>query len=263
MSLISRIRHLLHPPANENRWVPEQLYSDDVFIVSYPKSGNTWVRFLIGNYLTGNECTFANNHLITPDIHMNPERCAEVNRPRFIKSHSPYQPKYPNVIYVVRDGRDVAVSYFHYSLKMRNIDQDVGFSEFLEMFNKGEIDPFGRWSDHIHGWIDHRNDSVLIVRYEDLLDDTARELRRMIEFCNIKTQESAIHEAVQASSFERMQRLREEQQDIIQSIRESDSKKKFLRSGKKGEWEDYIDSNQEDKFLDIHGDALQRVGYTI
>ena len=218
---------------------------------------------LIGNYLTEGKCTFANNHLITPDIHMNPERCDEIDRPRFIKSHSPFNPSYPNVIYIVRDGRDVAVSYYHYSLKMGNIGLDTELSDFLDMFNKGEIYSFGKWSDHVHGWLDRRGENVVVVRYEDLLNDAASELRRMLKFCGIEPNHDAVDQAVEASSFDRMKRLREEQQDIIQSIRRSNTRKKFLRSGNKGDWEDYMDDHQIGDFLDIHGNALERAKYTL
>lgn len=261
MQILARLRNLFRASSTTKKWVPDPVYPDDVFIVSYPKSGNTWVRFLIGNYVTGGKCTFKNNHLITPDIHMNPERIENLDRPRFIKSHSQYEGKYPNTVYIVRDGRDVSVSYYHYSLKMGNVDKDLSFSGFLDMFNEGSVGPFGKWSDHVNGWLDHAEEDVVITRYEDLLDDAAGELKRMLEFCGITIDEDRVDKAVEASSFERMRRLREEQQDVVQTIRQSDPEKKFLRSGEKGEWKEYVAGKQKKKFLNIHKGALKRAGY--
>ena len=143
MRIISYLRNLLMPSSSAGRWVPDTIYPDDTFIVSYPKSGNTWMRFLIGNYLTGNECSFENCHLITPDIHMNPEQCEKIDRPRFIKSHAPFLPQYPKVVYIVRDVRDVVVSYYHHALKHGSREESTSLEYFVDEFNQGNIDSFG------------------------------------------------------------------------------------------------------------------------
>jgi len=241
--------------------VPDSIYPDDVFIVSYPKSGNTWMRFLIGNYLTGNDCTFENCHRITPDIHMNPEYCSEVERPRFIKSHSPYHTRYPNVIYIVRDGRDVAVSYYHHCLKMQEISSDTSFSEFLESFNAGEVDAFGTWSNHVHSWLDRGEQNLILVRYEDLLDDAEREFRRVLSSVGVPVDEAALSNAVEASRFENMQRQEREQHDQLEVLRDSDASKRFIRKGKSGSWRKIFNDQKHDRFIDSHGDALLRLGY--
>ena len=84
---LANIYRLLTGESGDN-WVPNKILPDDTYIVSYPKSGNTWVRFLIGNYITRGNYSFNNNNLVIPDLHMNPERCGDTSRPRFIKSHS-------------------------------------------------------------------------------------------------------------------------------------------------------------------------------
>src|SRR5207253_5494584 len=94
------------------------IYPDDVFLVSYPRSGNTWTRFLIGNLLSINEpVNFANIESKIPEIYNNPNRkLRRLPRPRIIKSHEVFDPRYKKVIYIVRDPRDVAVSYYHWKL---------------------------------------------------------------------------------------------------------------------------------------------------
>ena len=55
-------------------------------------------------------------------------------RPLFLKSHESYTPLYKNVIYIVRNGMDVAVSSYHQFLKFRVIPQDTTFDDFLLLF---------------------------------------------------------------------------------------------------------------------------------
>src|SRR5208337_5516979 len=84
---------------------------DDTFLVSYPRSGNTWTRFLIANLLHPQEhVTFANIERQVPDAEAQSSRYMRgVPSPRIIKSHSYFHPRYPRVIYIVRDPRDVAL----------------------------------------------------------------------------------------------------------------------------------------------------------
>ena len=65
------------------------VYPDDTFIVSYPRSGNTWTRFLVGNLISPDQpATFANIERLVPDAEAQSSRYLKrVPRPRVIKSH--------------------------------------------------------------------------------------------------------------------------------------------------------------------------------
>jgi len=243
-------------------YLPETIYEDDVFLVSYPKSGNTWLRFLLGNYISGNQCDFSNAHLIMPDIHYNPEQCAKIPRPRIIKSHYPYVSEYNNVIYLVRDGRDVAVSYYFYSIKFGIITQETTFSEFLRLFNRGWVVDFGLWGDHVNSWLDHKVDNFLLIKYEDLKRDPANELKRVIQFCSLRLDEQRVVSAIEASSFERMKKLEVEQINQYDVFERSDHSIPFVRNGVSGESKKFFTERLYREFIDIHGTALQRLNYT-
>ena len=121
--------------------------SDDVFIVSYPKSGNTWVRFLLANvFYPEAEVDFHTIHELIPEVGNEEIRRSDLSRPRLFKSHAPYQPAYPRVIYILRDGRDVYTSYFHY--RQPDLDEETTFEEFLE-----EDQWPCRWAEHVRGWM--------------------------------------------------------------------------------------------------------------
>jgi len=89
------------------------VFSDDVFLVSYPRSGNTWTRFLLGNLIDQKDpLTFSNIESRIPEIYFNNDRfLRQLPRPRLLKSHECFQPHYPHVIYIVRDPRDVEISF--------------------------------------------------------------------------------------------------------------------------------------------------------
>src|SRR5262250_992999 len=155
---------------------------DDVFLVSYPRSGNTWTRFLLGNLINSNEpVTFSNIEQRIPEIYFNPDRdLRKLPRPRMIKSHECFQPHYPRVIYVVRDPRDVAISFYHHNVKARNIPDDYRLDDFVPRFMAGEFDrKFGTWHDNVLSWITLRGKSpnFLMLRYEDMKKDTAAAVR--------------------------------------------------------------------------------------
>ena len=155
----------------------------DVFVTSYPKSGNTWVRFLLANALYPNyDIDFQSIHGLIPEVGIEGEyHNADLpSSPRLWKSHSLHQDSYPKVIYIVRDGRDVYTSYYHY--RSHTLPDGTSFEEFIR--NEDFLWP-STWAEHVQSWLGNRispEDNVLIVRFEDLKTDPRSELHRMLNF---------------------------------------------------------------------------------
>ena len=121
------------------------VFPDDVFIVSYPRSGNTWTRFLIANLIYPEEAiTFANMEWKIPDVYKNTRRqLLRTPRPRILKSHEYFDPRYKKVIYIVRDPRDVALSYYHFARKYRKVEDGYPLERYISRFIAGEVDEYG------------------------------------------------------------------------------------------------------------------------
>src|SRR5499427_3424325 len=113
------------------------VYPDDVFLVSYPRSGNTWTRFLLGNLIYQDEpITFKNIESRIPSIYIYSDRQL-LSLPRIFKSHDCFDPRYRTVIYIVRDPRDVTVSAFHYSIKVKLLPDSFKIEDFVPLFMSG------------------------------------------------------------------------------------------------------------------------------
>lgn len=235
-----------------------KIFLDDIFLVSYPKSGNTWVRFLIANLLKKNDelIDFQSVIKFVPEIGTHMDVLANLDRPRIIKSHELYNDEYPNVIYIVRDPRDVYVSYYHYLKK--KLPVGMTFTEFLR---KDDLYP-SRWHEHVSSWIDKPN--LLLVKYEDLLLDTYGELSKILSFIHRDDfDEKQIKKAIAASNFEQMKKIESEKGRPFKTKEEAMRATQFVRKGIIGDWINYF--NKDDlKLVEREAkNVITRLGYRI
>ena len=250
------------------------VYADDLFIVSYPRSGNNWTRFLIGNLIHPNEpVTFANLERLVPEIYFNSDRqLRALPRPRVFKSHEAFEPHYPHIVYVVRDPRDVAVSNYHHNQKAGNIPTDCKIEDFIPMFLAGRFDKkCGTWGDHVTSWLATReNDpSFLLVRYEDLKVDPFTELARVSRFlgqCGFPVAGESVHDlqqAVELSSASRMRALEAIQGRDWTRSHYSRAKKPYLavREALSGGWKSALPSHCVAQIEDHYGALMRKLGY--
>jgi hypothetical protein len=246
------------PPINNTAPV---FFDSDVFLVSYPKSGNTWLRFLLGNYITDGKCDFTNSHLIIPDVDYNPEAIIACATPRIIKSHRPFPQPYKRVVYLVRDGRDVAVSYFHYMKKYGRLDKNLDFQDYLPQFIDGTLDAYGSWGNHVKNWVNSGTENFIVIKYEDIKSNPLPILCRVIEFCGLKVDENKIVAAIETSDVRRMQSLEKKQHNDVSLLSNSDPSMLFVRKGIVGDWKNYFSTLMLDQFMDSFGEVLHDQGY--
>jgi Sulfotransferase domain len=168
------------------------VYPDDTFVVSYPRSGNTWTRFLIANLVyPERNVGFTNIEKLIPDTSSQSNRALKSTpRPRIIKSHEYFDHRYRKVIYIVRDPRDVALSYYDFQRKYMQIDDAYPLEQYVEDFVQGRLISigWGTWAENVSSWIYTRGKSTnfLLLRYEDMMKDTTRELTRIAQFFGIE-----------------------------------------------------------------------------
>jgi hypothetical protein len=250
------------------------VFPDDVFLVSYPRSGNTWTRFLIGNLLNPDDpVSFANIETRVPEIYFNPDRILRhLPRPRLLKSHECFQPLYKCVIYITRDPRDVAVSFYHHHVKAGNLPDNYPLDDYVPRFVQGEFDPaFGSWSENVESWLAMRagNPDFLLLQYEQMLLAPESALAKLAEFLlahsfdHLDSAPDRIRRAVELSSPERMRSLEKQQSKEWALTRGTRQDKPFVRSAKAGEGRNVLSPAAVHCIERAWGKPMQRLGYRL
>jgi len=230
------------------------LKTSDVIISSFPKSGRNWVLFLIANAITQNrgidiEINFQNIHQIIPHT-LSSEPKIE-GFPRMIASHKTYQKQKTRAIYVMRHPADVMVSYFYF-LKNRRNKKLSDFSDFIKNKDKG----IPAWKDHVKSWEGHWD---VLVKYEDLKEDSLRELKRMLSLFNKEFKEENLNRAVDKSSFKQMSKV--QQKAGLPYKKGSSQKFNFMRKGKHDKGQSLF-QEEDYKYLNkITGNLLTKYNY--
>ena len=229
---------------------------DDIFIVSYPRSGTTWMQFLVYLLSTDGSMGFRHISQVAPwwerSLAWGNASAADFERldsPRVFKSHLPYQwlPRGARYIYMTRDGRDVAVSYYH--LYRSHLGFQGSFAAFFERFMRGDLQ-YGSWFKHMAGWEQQRdNPRVRILAYEDLKRSTETCIRTLSEFLNLSVSEDKLTEVLDKGSFAFM-KAHEDKFDHIGELRLQRhlTEGSFLRRGKVGDSAVYFTPTQSARF---------------
>ena len=244
-----------------------QILPDDVFLVSFPKSGNTWTRFLVANLLyPESPASFANIYKLVPDPEGTPKKHFDtMPRPRIIKSHTCFDPAYPRVIYIVRDPRDVAISQYHYHRKRRLINDQYPLEDFVARFVAGETCDYGSWAENVSTWlVARRNDSrFLLLRYEDMIADTVHELAKVASFMGISPSNEQLLTAVERSSADNMRKLERMQSRMSTMTKKSRQDLPFVRSANKGGWKTNLSEPLVAKIESAWAPLMQSLGYEL
>jgi hypothetical protein len=275
-----------------------QVFPDDVFLVSYPKSGNTWTRFLLGNLLNPDcRIIFSNVEQKVPDIYgASKGTLKKTPRPRLLKSHECFDPRYRRVVYIVRDPRDVALSAYHYDRKCRNISDDFPIETYITTRFMKTDEYFGTWGEHAGSWLVNSKNILhmarlkneflgtpgswgenvmswlgarghdrefLLVRYEDLLVDTHQEMIRISEFLGLAASAENIARAIDLSSADNMRKLEIAQTDQWVTTKPSRKDILFVRSAKSGQWQDALPPAAIQVIEEAWGPVMQLLGYPL
>lgn len=229
---------------------------DDVYVVTYPRSGTTWVQFIL--YLLRSDRAVDFDHIsqVSPwwerSLALGSRRAEDFEAfasPRVFKSHLPrrWLPSSGRFIYIVRDGLDVAVSYHH--LYRSHLGFDGDFSAFFDRFMAGRLQ-YRSWFKHVQGWRRFETDpDVLVLRYEDLRSELEASIRRMAGFLAWPIDESVFPEVVEKAGFAYMKAHEERFDPITETLLDQGLHRgRFIRAGESGSGQSAVTDDMRARF---------------
>lgn len=232
----------------------------DVVVVGYPKSGNTWATRLVAEVLGAPSVGFFG----APKQKEVASEGADRESPyQVFKSHHPIQrirsiSKDAKIVGIVRDPRDVTVSGAHYFSLSKYIEacgSEPGLDKFEAMART--ICDGGVYSHCTRSWpvavADILDNDILMLRYEDLLSSPAEELRKTLDYIGTSRSQEAIDEAIENQSFAVAKKRH--------SGGKGETNRKLMRSGKAGSYADSLSADQISRIEKACGAMMKKLNY--
>ena len=268
-----------------------------IWLASYPKSGNTWLRIFIENLFRNtsvpakiNELDVVRYNDNSPNLY---ERCvghnistltdSQLHQYReavqsylgntsetvFVKSHSALQ-NYEDkpliylehtvgAVYLLRNPFDMVVSFSdHYRISYDDaIEAIASPSHRVNTSQQGIFQILGGWTNHYKSWFGVENFDPLFIRYEDMVRSPLKTFGRFSKFLGLPKNPERLKRAIRNSSFAEVSK-----QETMNGFSErSRPDQKFFRAGKVGGYRDILSQSQISRIIDTHGELLLEKGY--
>ena len=268
-----------------------------LWLASYPKSGNTWVRIFLENLFRNAAQPISINALSVvgfgdahiplyqrfagrPVAELDDAALHALREPiqrylaglpetSMVKTHNmlgEYEGRLlihlectMGAIYIVRNVFDVTVSIArHYNFAIADAVEAVCSPAFRTRTTPAAIfQILGRWSDHYRSWTSVPGFEPLVLRYEDMKAKPLKAFERAVRHIGIPAGKDRIARAVKFSSFEEVSR-----QERAAGFRErARDDQVFFHSGRAGGWRQHLSPDQVERLIDAHGDVLRTLGY--
>ena len=255
-----------------------------IWLASYPKSGNTWLRFMLYAYMFGPPSASIEVAQRIPDLHRSVPGQLPPGELAMMKSHFMLSDKHPGLsettgaIHIIRNPRDVVLSALNYRKLTGEGARSFTETGYIKGFIKagGDIDwlrlGFGSWAEHARSWRNTEKFPVLGLRYEDLKQDPGAGLRSMVDFLKLDLDEARVEQAVKASSFDSMRamEIREKQKPVKDAhnkrlfVGDTKAARKgvyFVNKGASGQSLASISPKIEEAFSQAFAEPMREYGY--
>jgi estrone sulfotransferase len=225
----------------------------DTYLVSYPRSGSTWLRCMLTTLVHGTEVSPALVSATVPDVHRSSRTRPRHLDPLIVKSHTPFVEMPAKVVYLVRDGRDATLSFHYLQVQQRRVPADA---DPRLAFFRDDAWPC-HWHDHVSGWLDglagRGADRYLVLRYEDLVAEPGKQLETVARLTGL---------AAPAPDVERAVRLNARHE--LQEVERAGGAGSLNHLGtSRPDWRDVLSPEDRRRYEAVAGPTLARLGYPL
>ena len=248
------------------------LQADDVWVVAYPKAGSTWTQQIVRLIRNGGK---DDGKILSESVpwlealsKMYPQlKVDELPSPRTFQSHFRYDNmpcglpsntpcKY---IYVTRNPKDVAVSYYHHHRRFKQVHRtELNWDDFIDKFSSGRVH-FGSYFDHVLSWWPHRDDNnVLFIKYEDMKRDLPCAVRKIAKFVNHDLTDQVVDEIVRRTTFAVMKD--DSKANHSWTAHMGSGEEPFMRRGVVGDWMNVFTDEQSKRIDALYKSHFIPVG---
>ncbi|XP_039746649.1 luciferin sulfotransferase-like [Pararge aegeria] len=266
------------------------LSSEDTFVITYPKSGTTLTQelvWLLGNNLDYEKAESININERFPFLEISAmlnidefpltadlkkelkkslipvtlEQIEEMPSPRFIKSHLPLSLLPPSlldttkVVYIARDPRDVAVSYYKFQQFLNIVPPEKEFKQYWKFFMSNQIMWTPYFEHVLEAWEQRKHPNMLFLFYEDMLKDLTGAVRRVADFYGKTLLDDQVNNLARHLDFDTFKKNKSVNMEDLKKTGIYSSDGAFIRKGKAGGWRNYFDeemSAQADEWIAKH-----------
>ncbi|XP_053546628.1 sulfotransferase 2B1 [Bombina bombina] len=246
-----------------------QVLDDDVYIVTYPKSGTNWMIEILSLIKKQGDPSWCNSVIIwlrSPWIETKEgqSQIKDVLRPRVLTSHLPchiftksFFSSKAKIIYIMRNPKDIFVSLFYFAKMLCLYKDPESFQKYLEDFLEGNV-LYSSWFDHVKGWMQLKDDSrFFFITYEELQQDLRGSVLRICKFIGKELNDAAIDSVVENSSFKVMKENKMSNYSLTPLEYLDHRKGSFMRKGIVGDWKNHLTVAQNEYFDKVYQEKMK------
>lgn len=253
------------PRVNNQKIKDMDIRDDDVIICAFPKCGTQW-SWEVVSMLMKKAAEYEKRIKTVGMLEFHePQEFDQLESPRVLNTHLPFRnlpkkiiEKKCKIVYIQRNPKDVAVSFYNHKKNMFGSSfKQMTWEDHLELFPSKYSVPFSNWYTYTLDWEkvidDNPNLPIHCMYYEDLKRDPFTETKRLAQFLGKDCDDQLIWDICEKCSFQNMKNAstevkQEPEWKHLPPGKGKEIHKSLYRKGEVGDWKNWFTVAQNERF---------------